>query len=139
MICLTFQGRIKNRKRYEEFAEDVVNELLPRPFKREINIHFWFTKNVGAMGYCQMEDKDEILITIDNTYDPELVVGTIAHELVHAKQYIRGELNAEMTRWMKQEIPYGPRGGLKIKYKDQPWEMEAFEKEMWLKELLWDK
>jgi len=42
-----------------------------------------------------------------------------------------------MTRWKGQKIPYGSRGALKIPYKSQPWEQEAFEKETELTELLW--
>jgi len=43
MIFLFSKGRIKNKKRYMEFAEDVINELLPRDFpKREIVIGIRF-------------------------------------------------------------------------------------------------
>ena len=131
MINLFFEGRIKNRKKYEAFACDVINELLPREFKREIDIHVRFAKDIGACGWCHLEDEDLIAIEIDTLYDADEVAQTLAHELVHAKQYIRGEINGDMTRWMKQEIVGD------LKYKDQPWEVEAFEKEKWLKEMYW--
>lgn len=138
-MYLFFAGRVKNRKKYEAFAADVLNELFPRAFKREIAIGIKFTKNIDAMGYCHCEEPGEILIEINTQHEPKLIAQTIAHELVHAKQYIRGELNAEMTRWMRQEIPRGPRGGVKIRYRNQPWEQEAFEKEIWLTEMFWDE
>lgn len=138
MINLFFQGRVKQKAKLEEFACDVINELLPREFKREIDIHVRFTKNLDAQGYCHVEDTDTICIEVHNGYDVKTIASTLAHELVHAKQYIRGELNATMTKWLKQEIPHGPRGGIKIAYRQQPWEIEAFQKEEELTELLWN-
>jgi len=138
MINVFFQGRVKQKARLEEFACNVINELLPREFKREINIHVRFAKNLGAMGWCLKEDEETILIEVDNQLPVEMIVRTLAHELTHAKQYIRGELNATMTRWNRQEIPVGPRGGIKIAYRQQPWEVEAFQMEEFLTELLWE-
>lgn len=137
MINIVFQGRVKNRRRYEDFACNVLNEIFPREFKREIEIHVRFARNIGAMGWCVKEDDDVIAIEIDAAEEPEIIARTLAHELTHAKQYIRGELNATMTRWMRQDIPYGPRGGIKIGYHQQPWEKEAFEAEKWLTEMYW--
>lgn len=137
MIQITTQGRVKQKKRLEEFACDVINDLLPREFKRDIEIHVRFTKLDDAMGFCTMNDEDEIAIEVDNRHSLDNIASTLAHELVHAKQYIRRELNPTMTRWKKQIVPYGPRGGCKIPYARQPWEREAFKKEEVLKELYW--
>lgn len=150
MIHLVFEGRIKNRKVYEAFASDVINNLFPREFtKRDIVIGIRF-KNIveeGIFGQAICEDKDEYLVEIGKVVmeqelrvmTPREVASTIAHELVHIKQYIRGELNPSMTRWKGQEIPYGPRGGMKIAYQRCPWEKEAFKREEELAELYWDE
>jgi hypothetical protein len=149
MIYLVSEGRIKNKKHYMSFAEDVINELFPREFtKREIIIGIKFSTVVGAgiFGQAGMGDEtDEFLIEIAKVVDeggirpvtPAEIASTIAHELVHVRQYIRGELDAGMTRWKGQKIPYGSRGALKIPYRTQPWEVEAFSKETELTELLW--
>lgn len=137
MLSVHFSGRVKQKSRLENFACDVINEILPREFKRDVEIHVRFCKIDGVMGYASVEEKDVITIEVDNRYPSEIVAATLAHELVHAKQYIRGELNPTMTRWMKQEIPYGPRGGLKIRYRQQPWEKEAFKREKELTEWYW--
>ena len=138
MIELFFEGRVKNRRKYEEFACDCINDLIPRAFKREIDILIKFTKkDIGAMGWCLPTDKNSIGIVVNTDAEPKMIAQTIAHELTHAKQYIRGELNDTMTRWKKEEIPYGPRGGIKIKYRQQPWEIEAFEKEIELTRAYW--
>ena len=149
MINLHFHGRIKNRKAYEQFAEEVIAELFPREFtKREIDIHIKFAIacGQGVFGYAYQGDhEDEFIVevgkvVIDGEFrqqTPREIAATIAHELTHVRQYVRRELNATMTRWKGQEVPYGPRGGLKIKYRQQPWEQEAFEMEEFLTELLW--
>ena len=137
MLNVFFQGRVRQQARLQEFACDVINDLLPREFKRDIDIHVRFTKNIDAMGYCHMEDEETIAIEVCNQGDLNQIASTIAHELVHAKQFIRGELNAGMTRWKRQEIPVGPRGGIQIQYHDQPWEREAFEKEVDLVKAFW--
>ena len=149
MIFLFSKGRIKNKKRYMAFAEDVINELLPREFpKRDIVIGIRFNTIVdwGIFGQAgHGEEPNEFIVDIAKCVNegewravsPAEIASTIAHELVHVKQYIRGELDAYMTRWKGQQIPYGSRGALKIPYKSQPWEQEAFEKEVDLTELLW--
>ena len=149
MINLYFHGRIKNRKAYEEFCEDVIAELFPREFtKREIDIHIKFALacTQGAFGYASHGDEDDEYlveigkVVIDGEFrlqTPREIASTLAHELVHVKQYIRGELNAEGTRWKGQKVPFGPRGGVKIKYRQQPWEAEAFEMEEYFTEAYW--
>ena len=148
MIHLVIEGRIKNRKAYEVYAQDVINNLFPREFtKRDIVIGIRF-KNIveeGIFGQAICEERNEYLVEIGKVVmeqelrevTPREIASTIAHELVHIKQYIRGELNATMTKWLKQEVPHGPRGGIKIAYRKQPWEIEAFERETELVEFLW--
>ena len=148
MLLLAFKGRIKNRNHYETFAENVVNELFPREFKRDIvvGIHFKNVVEDGLFGQAIEHDADEYLVEIGKVVDegelravePREIASTIAHELVHIKQYIRRELTQGATVWKGQKIPVGPRGGT-IRYRDQPWEKEAFSKEKELTELYWDE
>ena len=147
-LLLEFKGRIKNRNHYETFAENVVNELFPREFKRDIviGIHFKNVVEDGLFGQAIEHDADEYLVEIGKVVDegelravePREIASTIAHELVHIKQYIRRELTQGATVWKGQKIPVGPRGGT-IRYRDQPWEKEAFSKEKELTELYWDE
>lgn len=133
MINLYFQGRVKNRARYEEFACNVLNELLPRPFKREIEVFVHFTKNIEEMGPCHVEEKDVIGVQINTDQSAGEIAQTLAHELVHVKQFIRKELNADMNRWKRDRIPED----VMIPYRSQPWEVEAYEMEGWLTEAYW--
>ena len=148
MLLLAFKGRIKNRNHYETFAEDVVNELFPREFKRDIVVGIQF-KNVvedGLFGQAIEHDADEYLVEVGKVVnegelravEPREIAATIAHELVHIKQYIRRELTQGATVWKGQKIPVGPRGGT-IRYRDQPWEKEAFKREKEFTELYWNE
>ena len=133
MINLYFEGRVKERKRYEEFACDVLNELLPRPFKREIDVFIHFTKTIEQMGLCHVEDEDVIGVQINTDQSAGEIAQTLAHELVHVKQFIRKELNADMDRWKRDRIPED----VMIPYRSQPWEIEAYAMEGWLTETYW--
>ena len=61
------------------------------------------------------------------------IAQTLAHELVHVKQFIRKELNADMDRWKRDRIP----ADVMIPYRSQPWEIEAYEMEGWLTDMFW--
>ena len=58
-----------------------------------------------------------------NTYD---LVETIAHEMVHIKQKVLGQLRYEgrSTYWLGKKVICS-----KINYYDQPWEQEAWSKQ----------
>ena len=62
---------------------------------------------------------------------PDLMV-TLAHELVHAKQYIRGELSGKHRAW---------RGKCHVntQYDQLPWEQEAYQWEQTLYDIYWSK
>ena len=46
-------------------------------------------------------------------------LSTLAHEMVHVKQFVNNELDATLTRWKSNKYCD------KINYWDQPWEKEA--------------
>ena len=46
-------------------------------------------------------------------------LSTLAHEMVHVKQFARGELSTDMTQWKSR------RHCGNIDYENQPWEREA--------------
>lgn len=46
-------------------------------------------------------------------------LSTLAHEMVHVRQFARGELNSNMTQWKSNKYCDN------IEYWDQPWEKEA--------------
>jgi hypothetical protein len=47
---------------------------------------------------------------------------TLAHEMVHVRQYAKMELNEEMNRWHGEYVNTDL-----IPYHEQPWEIEAYD------------
>ena len=59
--------------------------VVPRAFKRDIDIVIGFTKKIDTLGYCQKIDEETIGVLINTDQEPDAIASTIAHELVHAK------------------------------------------------------
>lgn len=62
----------------------------------------------------------DFIIEIDQKQTKDEVLVTIAHELVHVKQYLYKELNDDQSLWRGKK--YEPD---KLEYHEQPWEIEA--------------
>jgi predicted metallopeptidase len=60
------------------------------------------------------------VIEVRQTDSEEEKLKTLAHEMVHVRQYIRGELNEEMSVWRGKKVDSD-----EIPYAEQPWEIEA--------------
>ena len=102
----------------------LVHEYLCN-LQKELNIHRlrskWvtvkFVKSVdGNMGDC-IGDTDEVDIRIDKTMSWNDQMVTLAHEMVHAEQMLRGKL-ADGMRWRNRNYE-------KCRYEYQPWEVSA--------------
>ena len=88
-------------------------------------------KKEGAYGFCHITDDDlnkprEFMIELDASMDNsiEQVVTWLAHEFVHLKQFVRGELfdyEFGATQWKAKKYTLN-----KISYHKQPWEREAY-------------
>ena len=95
-------------------------------------------KKEQAYGYCHIIDDDlnrprEFMIELDtsmkHSFDQILI--WLAHEMVHLKQFVRGELFDYATgkvQWKRRM--YG-----NVHYEDQPWEKEAYRLESELYEM----
>lgn len=78
--------------------------------KLEDNIHGW----------CEY-DGDDFYIKISKSLDTNTLIKTICHEMVHAKQYIKGELVAECCKRQWKGSDHSASS-----YSDCPWEVEAY-------------
>ena len=88
----------------------------------------------GVLGYCTYEDDNvrprSFQIDISNKItNKEELFKTIAHEMVHVKQYARGEMKdrykpAYKQIWLGEEVDTN-----KTHYYDLPWEIEAHGRE----------
>jgi hypothetical protein len=66
-----------------------------------------------------------LIMCLDSGLDLERLVLTIAHEMVHVKQYARGHIKHKLGKKTKYWMGKPNRK----KYYEQPWELEAFAKE----------
>tara|TARA_B110000908_G_scaffold63340_1_gene76989 strand:- start:1705 stop:2124 length:420 start_codon:yes stop_codon:yes gene_type:complete len=136
MAHLVLTGQIKNKKRVVEYANALAKELgLGRMWSKIIFIKFKTTLDDEVQGQCWGSRADgyaEVKIARKSGGEPldyDEMMRTLAHEMVHAKQYLRGEINAA-GGWKGKK----PRN---YKYENQPWEKEAYSKEVGLYEKCW--
>ena len=94
-------------------------------------------KHDSNNGIASKTGKSEISIAVDSTLALPQMLLTLAHEMVHAKQYIRGQYRAEPSRngkmkrfWLGKQYS--------VEYCKRPWEREAFRREGELVEALID-
>lgn len=92
-----------------------------------------FAVNDNDYGYCDWVDDNhcsrEFNITIDRTLSKKETLLALAHEMVHLKQYAKGELKdifrpMRMVKWHGDKYLHE-----KIDYWEQPWEIEAYGRE----------
>jgi len=112
-------GNKKKRELVEELATFVHAKLMPRKYV-EVNIEIG---DFETYGLCGQIDEVEYDIELKDTNVTQMLI-TLAHEMVHVKQYARNELKQlvrqPMYRWKKEYLP------LDTPYADQPWEKEAY-------------
>jgi hypothetical protein len=85
-------------------------------------------KRDGNNGVASKTGAKEITVVVDSQLKLPQMLMTLAHEMVHAKQYIRGHYKAAMSRngkhkrfWLGKQYS--------VAYHKRPWELEAFRRE----------
>ncbi len=128
-------GRIRHLDLVMSYTQSVLRELnLHRLRTRPIVIEFVTKCGEGEFGYCIGDvDGVEIQVARKNPYTGKPnsfmnMMQTLTHELVHAKQFLRGELKTEGDWVWKGRKSSG------YQYDNQPWEKEAYRLE---KEIFW--
>jgi len=123
MLITVTGGKPNQRKYVESMVEFCVKTLMPRMKTLDITIKLKTPK--GAMGYClELDNNRQFEIEVDRTQSLRLLLETVAHEMVHVKQYARRELHPVHNTWCGKTI--NPK---KISYWDLPWEIEAHGRE----------
>ena len=128
-------------------AEFVRRHLMPRQKNLEINLEFvrdLYDKE-AIYGDCYAPDEDyrpkTFNIRIMGNMKSRSVIQTMAHEMVHVRQYAQGHLRqyikARMVEakgeqkmvWDSEHHWYGEKVNEKQHYYDLPWEIEAHGRE----------
>lgn len=100
MIAIEVFGKVKNKKAVKKYAEDVlcdVGNLIVDLF--EVDIKFVTEIENGDYGYCVGDDEFVDIVIAKNVNGApvpfsEMMI-TLAHELVHAKQFAYGQTSSE--------------------------------------------
>ena len=126
MFVEVIGGSSSQKKHSKSMVEFCVKKLMPRITNLDITVRL--CKPTGAMGYClELEDNRTFELEIDSTKPLRQLLETIAHEMVHVKQYARRELNPNNELWCGKTVD--PK---KVSYWDLPWEIEAHGREVGL-------
>ena len=149
-ITVTGSGS-KKREMAGDIAYFCGLHLMPR-LENKLFVNINLIRNLrikeGLSGDAIWEDQctrpREFTVRIDSTLDTQGMLETVAHEMVHVKQYARGELKdfaraANLCKWKGIIVEWE-----KINYYDLPWEIEAHGRERglfirWLEQSQWKK
>ena len=139
----------REKSKIDSFIDFCISKLLHKQSKSSIKyyINFDFHKKMKTCGETEVDsdvtDKGkykEFSLYIKKSKDFDDMLQTIAHELVHVKQYMNGTMNfgkdLNHTIWNKKIF-----NEKKISYWELPWEIEAYglEKclyEMWIEKIV---
>ena len=131
-MYVDIEGGTASQKFYVESIMRFCHEkLMPRMKSLIIDVYI---KNFGSddsCGYCMPIDSGKnprhFAIELSKTQRLRALLETVAHEMVHVKQYAKNELH-EYT--MKKGHRYkGEFFSDKLNYWDEPWEIEAHGRE----------
>lgn len=118
-------------RRFTPYVKRAVNFygkiLIPsEKLRNSVEIQIKFVKNLdvlgsaGIAGFNSRNKAREFSIELHANITAKKIFETLAHEMVHIKQYVYDELNDDMSKWQGKRI-----NSEKIDYWFQPWEIEA--------------
>ena len=116
-------------------AELLMDKKLIEKLTVDIEFSRTLYKEDGMLAEIDFDDRAnkprEFTITVDSTVPQRRIMESIAHEMVHLKQYAMGEMcdtdNSDVVQWKKKNINL-----TEGQYWDRPWEIEAHGKELGL-------
>ena len=122
------EGKLTNLQKtaIHYFADKLFSHQLKRNLSVRVIIRrkpMEFYGLIEVVSYNTSGRAREFNIEINGTISAADKIRTLAHEMVHVKQYAYDELNSEMTMWRGKKV--NPD---KIPYAQQPWEIEAWTK-----------
>lgn len=128
---ITVVCRSKVRREYIEslcrFYARRLN-LLESKYSLVVRTVTGLAKNDGMRGVINTVGPRQLAMALDSRLSIEALTNTVAHEMVHAKQFARGQIKTTTNRrgkpvqhWLGRRVECG--------YWDAPWELEAFRRE----------
>ena len=102
------------------------NELLTSQMLPHISLNIVMRSTMRDLGTCGVTHYNSwykprtFQIELRRHRSHKTTLTTLAHEMVHLKQYAKGEINIFLDKWHKQKIDTTA-----ISYEELPWEIEA--------------
>lgn len=138
MAYITFRGGTLEQKKFaRSLAEFCLEKLMSFRLSKSLEIRIVFkptlykkTESYGETAYYEDSNipPKDFLIEIDSNLRLRSMLETIAHEMVHVKQWATGEMRETkhnfITKFKKDKV-----NSEKVSYWDQPWEIEAMGRE----------
>jgi hypothetical protein len=134
MISISIEkGIAKEKQLISDLAYYCVKKLMPR--KRNLEVDIIQVKNLedkeGDLASCVDTDNTNTFeIRLDKDMSLRKKLLSVAHEMVHVKQFTRKEL--EHTSSVNRQLWRGKKYNTKNRYYDLPWEIEAYGRELGL-------
>ena len=129
----------------ENAAEFYAGLMMRKDLVKNIDLDIIIVKRLKkkekCYGYCYLGDTQnwrprEFKIEMDGSVSLKLMLATLAHEMVHLKQWARRQMqdyedHRAPRRWKSQSIRVTGKG--RLTYRKLPWEKEAYK---WEKRLV---
>lgn len=130
MLKITHNDVKMTEKRKQMFAaaKFYAKKLRLNSYAGEIIISFKFDyyKTFNIYALCDYAKTGLVVIDIDANLFTHCMLSVLAHEMVHAKQYLTGQL----THSRKGNFVWKGKEYTNEKYIKCPWELEAMRKQM---------
>lgn len=101
--------------------------------KSKYNLHILhkqgLRKTDGQIGLTAKISDNEIAVALDSKLNDYKLLVTLAHEMVHVKQFARGQVKTKFTKFGNVKTFWMGRS-INRQYYNRPWEIEAYEREM---------
>ena len=136
LIDIQINGQIAQKRRIKTYIKSCIAYLSPR-LRRDVRIEVNVVTTLENHHYAHcFGDRDSAIIDIARcsghlkfSLDEQML--NLAHELVHAKQFLTGQLSPVKQNWKTKDYSKTP-------YSRQPWEREAYAKEEKLYKIFWE-
>ena len=102
----------------------------------DVTIRIAHTKKATNHGAFYSKEK---VVVVDPRFAYKTMMQTICHELVHAEQYYEGRLAWDYDKGVQMwnDAPVYNKGTTYKRYREMPWEVEAFSRQEKLAEQVW--
>lgn len=85
-----------------------------------------YLKTFNVYATCEYIETGKVCIEVDSKLHNNILLEIMAHEMVHAKQYLKGQLSQSFDGLMLWK---GKKVKAELSYIKQPWELEAMRKQ----------